>query len=93
MQRTFGVVFNAPTHWVSSTQGFLDASLAELGWSMNPLPLISEPLSAGRFVELMPGRRLDVPLHWQHARLGARLLDALTHKVTTEARRSLTPSE
>lgn len=76
-----------------STQGFLDASLAGLGWAMNPLPLAGPHLATGRLVELMPERRLDVPLHWQHARLGARLLDALTREVAAEARRSLAPSE
>lgn len=92
VRETFSTALDAPTHWVPSTQGFLDASLAGLGWAMNPLPLIGEHLATGRLVELVPKRRLDVPLHWQHARLGARLLDALTREVVTEARRSLVPS-
>jgi LysR family transcriptional regulator (chromosome initiation inhibitor) len=92
VRETFGAVLDAPTHWVPSTRGFLDASLAGLGWAMNPLPLVGAHLATGRLVELMPRRCLDVPLHWQHARLGARLLDALTREVTIEARRSLVPS-
>ncbi len=58
---------------------------------MNPLPLVAAHLAAGRLAELIPGRPLDVPLHWQHARLGARLLEALTREVAAEARRSLVP--
>lgn len=89
VRQTFGVALDAPTHWVPSTQGFLDATLAGLGWTMNPLALAREHLAAGRLVELVPGYPLDVTLHWQHARLGARLLEALTREVTAEARQSL----
>jgi LysR family transcriptional regulator (chromosome initiation inhibitor) len=84
-----GVELAAPTHWVPSTQGFVDLALAGLGWGMNPLSLVEAHLAAGRLVELLPGRRLDVPLHWQHARLGARLLDGLTREVVAAARRGL----
>ncbi|MBK1661752.1 ArgP/LysG family DNA-binding transcriptional regulator [Paracraurococcus ruber] len=80
---------DAPAHWVPSSQGFVDGALAGLGWGMNPLPLVEEHLRAGRLVELLPGRRLDVALHWQHARLGARLLEALTAEVVAAARASL----
>ena len=80
---------DAPVHWVPATQGFLDGALAGLGWAMNPLPLIADHLAAGRLVELVPGRRLDVALHWQHARLGARLLAALTKEVLAAARDNL----
>ena len=91
VREAFGVGLEAPTHWVPSTQGFLDASLAGLGWAMNPLPLIGAHLAAGRLIELVPNRPFDVPLHWQHARLGARLLDTLTREVAAEAQRSLVP--
>ncbi|WP_237214451.1 LysR family transcriptional regulator ArgP [Falsiroseomonas oryziterrae] len=85
----FGITLGAPAHWVPSTQGFLDGALAGLGWCMNPLMLVEPHIGAGRLVELRPGRRLDVALHWQHARLGARLLDALTTEVVAAARASL----
>jgi LysR family transcriptional regulator (chromosome initiation inhibitor) len=92
MRQTFDVAPNAPTHWVPTTQGFLDAALVGLGWSMNPKPLVTEHLTTGRLVELMPSHPLDVPLHWQHARLGAGLLDALSREVLQEARHSLVPA-
>lgn len=90
-REAFGVALDAPTHWVPSTQGSLDASLAGLGWAMNPQPLVDAHLAAGRLVELVPGCPLDVPLHWQHARLGTRILDALARQVAAEARRRLVP--
>lgn len=82
-------LLDAPVHWVPSTQGFVDGALAGLGWGLNPLMLVQAYLAAGRLVELVPGQRLDVPLHWQHARLGARLLDGLTATVLEAAHASL----
>lgn len=89
LRRHLDLPLAAPTHQVPSTQGFLDASLLGLGWALHPVPLAAAPLAAGRLVELLPGAALEVPLHWQHARLGARLLEALTREVVAEARRSL----
>lgn len=85
----FGTEVGGPVHGVPATQGFLDATLLGLGWAMNPLSLIGHHLATGRLVELAPGRWLDVPLHWQHARIGARLLDGLTRDVASAARRAL----
>lgn len=89
LRRHLDLPLQAPTHQVPSTQGFLDACLLGLGWALHPVPLAAAPLAAGRLVELLPGAGLEVPLHWQHARLGARLLEALTREVVAEARRSL----
>ena len=86
-----GLELDAPTHWLPSTHGFVEAAVAGLGWGMNPLALVEGHLADGRLVELSPGHRLDVPLHWQHARIGARLLDDLTRHVVSAARRSLVP--
>ena len=82
-------LLDVPVHWVPSTQGFVDGALAGLGWGLNPLMLVEAHLTAGRLVELVPSQRLDVPLHWQHARLGARLLDGLTATVLKAAHASL----
>lgn len=89
LRRHLDLPLAAPTHQVPSTQGFLDACLLGLGWALHPVPLAAAPLAAGRLVELLPGAVLDVRLHWQHARLGARLLEALTREVVAEARRAL----
>lgn len=91
---TLGVAaLDAPAHWVPSTQGFVDGALAGLGWGMNPLALVATHLAAGRLLELLPERRIDVALHWQSARLGARLLDELTWEVAAAARTSLVVGE
>jgi hypothetical protein len=60
---------------------------------MNALALVEPHLGGGRPVELLPGQRADVALHWQHGRLGARLLEALTTEVVAAARASLVATE
>jgi LysR family transcriptional regulator (chromosome initiation inhibitor) len=78
-----------PTHWLPSTQGFTDASLAGVGWGMNPIALVEAHLRAGTLVELVPGREILVPLYWQHTRLRVPMLDRLTRAVIAAARSEL----
>lgn len=75
-----------PAHWMPSTRAFVDAGLAGIGWGMNPLPLVADHLRAGRLVELVPGRRLQTPLVWQHARLDLPVLARLGDAVVAAAR-------
>ena len=74
-----------PMHWVPSTQAFVDAALASIGWAMNPRSLVQEHLRAGSLVELVPGRELAVPLHWQVSRLAVPMLRQLTDAVVSTA--------
>ena len=92
VRKVFAVELSGPAHWVPATQGFADGTLAGLGWAMNPMLLVQEHLRAGRLVALEAGSTLDVNLHWQCARLGGRLLDALTHAVIEVARQQLRTS-
>jgi LysR family transcriptional regulator (chromosome initiation inhibitor) len=78
-----------PTHWFPSTQAFIDASAAGIGWGMNPVALVREHLKSGSLVELVPGRALAVPLYWQHTRLQVPVLTRLTRAVVQAARGSL----
>lgn len=89
VRQVFGQDLACPAHWLPSTQGFVDASLAGMGWGMNPEPLVREHLRAGRLVELRPRAPLDIPLHWQINRLAADRLADLTRAVVAVARRIL----
>jgi LysR family transcriptional regulator (chromosome initiation inhibitor) len=80
-----------PCHWLPSSQAFVDAARAGLGWGMNPLPLAQPHLAARRLVELIPDRAIDVPLHWQASRLALPALEALTGCVLAAARQLSTP--
>ena len=87
----FGRAIAHPTHWLPSTQGFVAASLAGMGWCMNPTMLVRDHLDSGRLVEILPGETLDIPLFWQINRLAAERLSGLTRAVVETAALSLTP--
>jgi len=74
-----------PTHRLASSHGFVDGCLAGLGWGLNPEPLVAGHLASGALVELRPDTPLDVPLHWQFARLTAPALAPLTAAIRKAA--------
>ncbi len=76
-----GNAVEAPTHWVPSTHGFLDFTLAGLGWSLIPECLAKPFLASGRLVTIKADVPIDVPLFWQHLRITTRLLNDLTAAV------------
>lgn len=78
-----------PRHTLPSTEAFVAASLAGMGWGMHPQALIAPCLAAGTLVELVPESPLDVPLYWQRARAASRLLDELTGAVMAAAKLAL----
>ena len=80
-----GLELVGPTHWVPSTHGFLDMTLAGLGWAMHPWVMIENHFDASRLVELAPAHRLDVPLYWTVTRLHASALRRLTEAVRKAA--------
>ncbi|ULJ74602.1 LysR family transcriptional regulator ArgP [Rhizobium gallicum] len=89
IRQVLGEDLSPPTHWLPSTQAFIEASLSGMGWGMNPVPLVREHLDSGRLVELIPETPLDVPLYWQMNRLAAERLVDLTREVTTVAKHHL----
>jgi len=78
-----------PTHRMASSQAFVDACLAGMGWAMNPEPLVAAPLASGALVELVAATPLDVPLHWQSTRLAAPALAPLTRAIRRAAAAAL----
>ena len=80
---------DVPAHWLPSTQAFIDASVAGIGWGMNPQTLVASHLREGTLVELVPGRLLSVPLCWQHTRLQMPMLARLTKAVISASRAAL----
>ncbi len=78
-----------PTHWLPSSQGFVDATLGGVGWGLNPEALVSEAIAAGRLVPLLADATYDVPLFWHWSRSVATALKPLNAAVTEVARRML----
>lgn len=87
--QVFGQRAARPTHWIPSSHGFVDASLAGIGWGMNPISLVSGHLDAGRLIELIPDTPLSVPLYWHWSRAVETGLRELTQAVLKTARERL----
>ena len=80
-----------PVHRIPSTQAFVDAAVAGVGWGMNPLPLVRTQLKTGTLVELTPDTPVDVPLYWQATRLKVPVLERLSQSVVRAAASTLQP--
>ncbi|MFD7391777.1 LysR family transcriptional regulator ArgP [Streptomyces sp. NPDC059852] len=85
-----GAVHAGPArHRMPTSEGFLSAVLAGLGWGMIP-EVQAEPLVAeGRLVSLAPDRPVDVPLYWQQWKLHSPALVTVTEAVVAAAREAL----
>ncbi|MEV6836683.1 LysR family transcriptional regulator ArgP [Streptomyces sp. NPDC051133] len=76
-------------HSVPTSEGFLDAVAAGLGWGLLPEAQAGPLLAEGRLVLLAPGQWMDVMLHWQQWKLDSPALAALADAVTATAARAL----
>lgn len=84
-EKVVGSPIDGPTHWVPSTQGFLDFTLAGVAWSLTPERLAVPLIASGQLVNLAPDVIVDVPLFWQHLRITTRLIEDLTSAVRAAA--------
>lgn len=89
IQQSLGNRVQTPTHWLPSTQGFVEACLSGMAWGMNPALIVREHLESGRLIELLPDHPLDLPLYWQINRLAADRLADLTQEVVSIAKHHL----
>lgn len=78
-----------PSHFLPSTQAFVEAARAGMGWGMNPEQLVRGHLRNARLVPLIANAPLDVPLTWQVSRIMAPALAPITVSVTEAAKNSL----
>ena len=78
-----------PSHRIASTQGFVDACLAGMGWALHPRVMIEPHLESGALMELAPGAPLDVSLYWQYSRVTAEPIRKLTGEIRKAAGRVL----
>jgi LysR family transcriptional regulator (chromosome initiation inhibitor) len=72
-------------HQVPSSEGYVDAIVAGLGWGMLPEVQAEPRLRAGTLVNLAPEHPIDVPLFWQQWRLDSPALAAVADAVTRAA--------
>ena len=74
-----------PTHTVPSSQGFLAAVTAGLGWGMIPELQLTDELADGTLVRLDDDAHEDVALYWQAWSLDSERLNRITAAVRTAA--------
>ena len=76
-------------HFVPSSEGFVDAVSAGMGWGMLPAAQADARLQAGTLVDLAPHAPIDVPLYWQQWKLDYPALAATTDAVLAAAAQAL----
>jgi hypothetical protein len=59
----------------------VEACLRDMGWSVNPEPLIHPELTRGTLIDIRPGVTLSLPLYWQRWRLSSPTLALLSREV------------
>ncbi|MFF4899590.1 LysR family transcriptional regulator ArgP [Streptomyces sp. NPDC001068] len=86
VRRLGGTGASALRHYVPTSEGFVDAVTAGLGWGMVPEVQAAPRLREGRLVRLGgPELRVDVPLYWQQWKLDSPALGALADSVVRTA--------
>lgn len=78
-----------PGHRVPSTEGFVHAVRAGLGWGMLSELQLADPGLRAAVVLLDPEAVVDVPLHWQRWKVGSPTLEHVTELVRAGARQAL----
>lgn len=91
--RQVGQSVTPPCHFLPSSQGFVQAAIAGLGWGMNPETLVRQPIRDGLLQELVPASPLDVALTWQVSRILAPALAPLSRAVRRAASKFLIPPD
>ncbi|MBB4955328.1 LysR family transcriptional regulator (chromosome initiation inhibitor) [Agrobacterium vitis] len=89
LAQAFGTHLTPPTHWLPSSQAFVDAARLGLGWGMNPEVLVSPLIETGVLVDLAPEHPLHVALYWHWSRSLAQPLKRLTEHVVAAAAQGL----
>jgi LysR family transcriptional regulator (chromosome initiation inhibitor) len=84
-----GRAASARRHFMPTSEGFVDAVVAGMGWGMVPDVQAEPLLRAGRLVNLAPDRIVDVPLFWQQWKLDSPALAAVAEAVAAVAAETL----
>jgi LysR family transcriptional regulator, chromosome initiation inhibitor len=80
-----------PVTYIPAVRDCEEAVWRGMGWGMLPDAEARDDVEAGHLVEIAPGRHVDVPLFWQHWRLGSTLMEDLTTAVVEAAASWLAP--
>jgi LysR family transcriptional regulator (chromosome initiation inhibitor) len=76
---------SARRHAVPSSDGFVDAVVAGMGWGMVPQVQAEPRIRSGSLINLAAERPIDVPLFWQQWKLDSPALATVADAVTQAA--------
>ena len=91
IRRFTDAAIQAPTHFIPSTLGFLEAVRRGLVWGMIPEGFLGTLVARDALHDIAAEEYLDVPLYWHRWRFASPVLDELTLAVREAARRGLRP--
>lgn len=91
MELCFGASVPLSTHYVPSYEGYLACCLNGAGWGLVPGMAGDPYIKRGELVELSPGKRVRVALHWQAGMQSSEILSRLGNLVLDVAREHLSP--
>ncbi|MGD9621369.1 MAG: LysR family transcriptional regulator ArgP [Mycolicibacterium sp.] len=91
VRKMFRRDISRPIHYVPTSEGFMAAVRAGLGWGMFPEALAEPEIRTGAVVRICDVH-LDVPLFWQCWKLDSSLVDSVTTAVADAARAGLRTS-
>ena len=74
-----------PTHYVPSSEKFVDLILDGLAYGMVPDLQGLVHIQSGRFMDLAPGTHIKVNLYWHRWNLSSRLLDEFSKAIVKNA--------
>lgn len=86
---SMGLPEPARIHRCPSSEGFVEMTLAGLGYGMMPELQVQHHIERGDLVDLHPGYHLDVPLFWHYWQTESPAMASLRQAVVREARGSL----
>lgn len=84
---------DSPAHYVPSTEKYVDAIAAGVGYGLVPEVLAARALAEGGLVELEPRARIEVPLYWHRWNRHSKHLQDLSDHVLAAGARILEGGE
>jgi len=78
-----------PCHTIRSSEAFVDLSLASGAYSFNTEFSVKAHLQSGRLIDILPDKKVRVPLYWHCWQLGGALMQQLSEQVIDYAREVL----
>lgn len=91
MLASFGEAVALSCHMVPSFEGLMACCLNGVGWCLMPSISVGVLVRSGKLVELVPGKRIALSLHWQARSQQNQVMIRLTEIVREVAETQLSP--